>query len=340
MGDPTAPAAPTPRLENATIVEPSDTEPQPTTTAHETSRSRVRTFAIMVGLCAAVFLAALNQTVVGTAIPTISTDLKSASGYAWIGASYLLANAVAAPIWSRLSDIWGRKVILLTAVALYFVFSTICAVSKSMKMLIVGRSFQGAAGGGLIQIVYAIISDMFSMRTRTFYLGLLQMMWATAGGLGPLIGGIFAEYASWRWVFWMNLPIAFVVFSILWVFLDVHNPKTQILPGLKAIDWYGCLALTAFMVTFLLGLNFGGHMLAGRMIAWSSPLVICLLVAGGVMAVVFILCERRAQLPLLPLEAFKSISNVGVLAIGFAHDWVSTTSFQDLMCGLKTPSNT
>jgi MFS family permease len=147
----------------------------------------------MVGLCAAVFLAALNQTVVGTAIPTISTDLRSASGYAWIGAAYLLANAVAAPIWSKLSDIWGRKVILLTAVALYFAFSTICAVSRTMEMLIIGRSLQGAAGGGLIQIVYAIISDMFSMRTRTFYLGLLQMMWATAGGLGPLIGGIFAN---------------------------------------------------------------------------------------------------------------------------------------------------
>lgn len=325
MGTPTTPTAPPPQLEPITIVEPSDAEPQSAPLPAEPSRSRLRTSFIMLGLCAAVFLAALNQTVVGTAIPTISTDLRSASGYAWIGAAYLLANAIAAPIWSRLSDIWGRKVILLTAVALYFVFSTVCAVSRSMDMLIAGRALQGAAGGGLIQIVYAIISDMFSMRTRTFYLGLLQMMWATAGGLGPLIGGIFAEYASWRWVFWMNLPIAFVVFSVLWVFLDVHNPKTQIVPGLKAIDWYGCFSLTAFMVTFLLGLNFGGHMLAGRMIAWSSPLVICLLVAGGVMAVVFVLCERKARIPLLPLEALKSMSNVGVLIIGFAHDWVSTT---------------
>jgi MFS family permease len=323
MGNQTASVAPNLRLENLTIVEPSDAGPQTDATAPGTSRSRLRTCAIMVGLCAAVFLAALNQTIVGTAIPTISTDLKSASGYAWIGAAYLLANAVGAPIWSKLSDIWGRKAILLTAVALYFAFSTICAVSKTMAMLIIGRSLQGAAGGGLIQIVYAIISDMFSMRTRTFYLGLLQMMWAAAGGLGPLIGGIFAEYASWRWVFWINLPIAFVVFCVLWAFLDVHNPKTQIIPGLQAIDWYGCLSLAAFMVTFLLGLNFGGHMIAGHMVAWSSPLVVCLLVAGGVMAFVFILCERKARLPLLPLEAFKSASNVGVLIIGFSHDWVS-----------------
>lgn len=330
MRSPTASTTPTPRLDSFTIVEPSDAEPQPATTAPGTTRSQLRTFAIMVGLCATVFLAALNQTVVGTAIPTISTDLESASGYAWIGAAYLLANAVAAPIWSKLSDIWGRKGILLTAVTLYFAFSAMCAVSKTMEMLIIGRSLQGAAGGGLIQIVYAIISDMFSMRTRTFYLGLLQMMWATAGGLGPLIGGIFAEYVSWRWIFWINLPIAFVVFCILWAFLDVHNPKTQIIPGLQAIDWYGCLSLAAFMVTFLLGLNFGGHMLAGHMSAWSSPLVVCLLTSGGVMAAVFILCERKARFPLLPLEAFKSMSNVGVLVIGFAHDWVSA-SFINLL---------
>ncbi|KAF2174828.1 putative MFS transporter [Zopfia rhizophila CBS 207.26] len=291
--------------------------------ASGTIRSHFRIFAMMIGLCAAVFLAALNQTVVATAIPTISNDLKSASGYAWISAAYLLANAVAAPIWSKLSDIWGRKLILLTAVALYFLFSIICAVSQSMQMLIIGRSFQGAAGGGLVQIVYATISDIFSMRARTFYLGLLQMMWATAGGLGPVVGGILAEYASWRWVFWINLPISFIAFFVLWAFLDVHNPKTKIIPGLQAVDWYGILSMLTFMVTLLLGLNFGGNMFT-----WSSPLVICLLVSGVAMAAVFILCERKARLPLVPLDLFGTISNVGALVIGFTHDWaVFSTEF-------------
>lgn len=266
------------------------------------------------------FLAALNQTVVATAIPTISNEFKSASGYAWISAAYLLANAVAAPIWSKLSDIWGRKVILLTAVALYFSFSIICAVSQSMQMLIIGRSFQGAAGGGLIQIVYATISDIFSMRERTFYLGLLQIMWATAGGLGPLIGGMFVEYVSWRWVFWINLPISFIVFCVLWAFLDVHNPKTKMIPGLQAVDWYGSFSLLTFMVTLLLGLNFGGNVFS-----WSSPLVICLLVFGLLMTAVFVLCERKARFPLVPLDLFQTVSNIGALVIGFTHDWVSAT---------------
>lgn len=335
------PATATSQLDHISIIEAADWDPQSNVAASETTRSRFQTFAIMFGLCvriptarfkstadndkirykqAAVFLAALNQTVLATAIPTISSDLKSASGFAWISAAYLLAGAIAAPIWSKLSDIWGRKSILLTAVALYFSFSIICAVSQSMQMLIIGRSFQGAAGGGLIQTVYATISDIFSMRTRTFYLGLLQISWATAGGLGPLIGGLFAQYVSWRWVFWINLPISFIVFCVLWAFLDVHNPKTGIVSGLQAVDWYGSFSLLAFMVTLLLGLNFGGNMFA-----WSSPLVICLLVSGVLMAAVFILCERKARFPLVPLDILGEMSNVGVFIIGFTHDWASAS---------------
>ncbi|KAF2011628.1 putative MFS transporter [Aaosphaeria arxii CBS 175.79] len=280
------------------------------------SRTQLRTFAIMTGLCATVFLAALNQTSVATAIPTITRELNSASGYAWISAAYFLANAAAAPIWSKLSDIWGRKLILLTAVALYFVFSIICATAITMQMLIIGRALQGVAGGGLLQIVYATISDIFSMRARTFYLGLLQLMWATAGGLGPLVGGIFAQYVTWRWIFWINLPIAFIVFVVLWIFLDVHDPKTGIIPGLQAIDWFGIFSLLACMVTFLLGLNFGRNNAA-----WSSPLVICLLVTGVAMATVFVFFEKKARSPIIPMELFGNMSNVGTMVIGFTHDW-------------------
>jgi MFS family permease len=169
----------------------------------------------------------------------------------------------------------------------------------------------------LIQIVYATISDMFSMRERTFYLGMLQMMWASAGGLGPLLGGFFVEYVSWRWVFWINLPLSFIVFCVLWMFLDVYNPKTRIFPGLQAVDWYGSFSLLTFMVTLLVGLNFGGNLFA-----WGSPLVICLLISGILMVAVFVLCERKARFPLTPLDIFGTVSNVGVLIIGFTHDWV------------------
>lgn len=254
-----------------------------------------------------------------TAIPTISNDLGSDAGYAWIGAAYLLANAIAAPIWTKLSDIWGRKAVLLIAVALYAGFSIICALAPRMAVLIAGRALQGSAGGGLVQVVYAVIADLFSMRTRALYLALLQTMWAAAGGLGPLVGGALAERASWRYIFWINLPIAAVAFVVLAVWLDAYNPKTSMREGLRAVDWPGIASLLVFMVALLLGLNFGG-----TLFPWPSPVVISLLVGGAVVAAVFVMCEKRARLPLVPLDIFGKISNVGALIIGFAHDWVST----------------
>ena len=145
--------------ENFELGEVGGTLPEP-----EMARSKLRMLAILVALFLSLFTAALDQTIVATAIPTISAQLHSASGYTWIGGAYLLANAAAAPIWSKLSDIWGRKPILLAAVATFFGSSIICAKASSMKMLIVGRSLQGTAGGGLIQLVNIAISDLFSMR--------------------------------------------------------------------------------------------------------------------------------------------------------------------------------
>ena len=184
-------------------------------------------------------------------------------------------------------------------------------------MLIAGRALQGTAGGGLVQVVYAVIADLFNMRSRTLYLALLQTMWAAAGGLGPFVGGALAERASWRWIFWMNLPIASVAFVVLWVFLDAYNPKTGMREGLRAVDWPGIASLLVFMVALLLGLNFGG-----TLFPWNSPAVICLLVGGALMAAVFICWEKKARLPLVPVGLFGVLSNVGVLIIGFAHDWV------------------
>lgn len=146
-------------LESSELSEVGGTLPGP-----ERARSKLKLFAILTALFLSLFIAALDQSIVATAIPTISAELHSASGYIWIGGAYFLANAAAAPIWSKLSDIWGRKPILLAAVATFFGSSIICARASSMKMLIVGRSLQGTAGGGLIQLVNIVISDLFSMR--------------------------------------------------------------------------------------------------------------------------------------------------------------------------------
>jgi MFS family permease len=146
----------------------------------------------------ALFVAALDQTIVSTALPTIASELHSASGYTWVGSAYLLANAAAAPIWAKLSDIWGRKLILLVSVAWFFVSSIICATAPSMSVLIAGRALQGVGGGALIQVTIITISDLFSMRLRTLFIGLMEFMWALAGGIGPIVGGVFSESVSWR----------------------------------------------------------------------------------------------------------------------------------------------
>lgn len=151
----------------------------------EAQRTKLQTTLIMVGLCSAVFLAALDVTIVTVAIPTISADFNSTAGYTWIGSAYLLANAAAAPSWGKLSDIWGRKPILLTAVGVFWVGSLLAGVSVNMGMLIVARAVQGIGGGGLMNLCNICVSDLFSMRKRGLYMGIISLVWALAGGFGP-----------------------------------------------------------------------------------------------------------------------------------------------------------
>ena len=192
---------------------------------------------IIIALFLSLFLAALNATIVATA--TITSDLNSPSGYAWIGGAYLIANAAGATIWAKLSDIWGYKPILLGAVALFIVSSIMCTLAEDMKMVIAGRVVQVTAGGGLITMVNIIISNIFSMRRRSLFLGLCEAIWAIAGAIGPLLGGVLTDLASWRWCWWINLPSCGIAFFIIVFFLDVHNPRTPLVAGVKAIDWAG-----------------------------------------------------------------------------------------------------
>lgn len=283
-------------------------------------RSKTRLFFILTGLYNALFFAALNQTIVSTAIPTIASELHSGAGYTWIGGAYLLANAASAPIWAKLSDIWGRKPILLGAVALFFVSSIICATSVSMTMLIAARALQGTAGGGIFQLVIIVISDLFSVRRRTIFFGFLEVMWALASGVGPILGGVFAQGPGWQWIWWINLPLSGLTFVLLAVFLDVHNPRTRIGEGLKALDWAGTLSILGVTLMLLLGLEFGGEAFS-----WDSPTVICLIVFGSLMSLVFIWSEKKlAKYPLMPPAIFNNRSNIACLAVDFIHAFVST----------------
>ncbi|KAL4802938.1 major facilitator superfamily domain-containing protein [Aspergillus unguis] len=283
--------------------------------AEQPKRGTWRIGAILIALALSLFISALDQTIVATATPTIAADLHSGGGYVWIGGAYLLANAASGNIWANLSDIWGRKPILLAAVALFFVSSIICATALDMGMLIVGRSIQGVAGGGLIQLILIIISDLFSVRRRSLFMGLMECIWTIAGALGPVLGGSFTESVSWRWIFWINLPVCGTAFVLLILFLDVHNPKTSIMEGIKVVDWAGSLSILAISVMVLLGLDFGGDTFP-----WDSPKVICLIVFGALMSIAFIYSEKRlAKYPLMPLHIFKSGSNIACFLVDFTH---------------------
>ncbi|KAF7554726.1 hypothetical protein G7Z17_g2706 [Cylindrodendrum hubeiense] len=281
-------------------------------------RTKLRLYSILSGLYLALFVAALDQTIIAIAIPTICAELHSAVGYVWVGGAYLLATAATGPIWAKFSDIWGRKYVLLGAVGLFAAASVIAALSTNMTMLIAGRALQGTGSGGLMQLVTIIISDLFSVRKRSLYLGYVGFVWALAGSAGPLIGGAFTQSASWRWCFWINLPICAVTFILLLVFLDVHNPRTKLLEGAKAVDWVGTFSILAITLLLLVGLDLGG-----AIFPWNSPKVVCLLVFGTAMIGFFIFTEQRlAKYPLIPLDVFKNWSNNATFIVAFTHAMV------------------
>ncbi|KAL2862085.1 major facilitator superfamily domain-containing protein [Aspergillus pseudodeflectus] len=305
--------------DDALIPRPSENIPEQCETETETgntkTRSKWRIGATLLALSLSLFISALDQTIVATATPTIAADLHSGGGYVWIGGAYLLGNAASGNIWANLSDIWGRKPILLSAVALFFVSSIVCATAIHMPMLIAGRSIQGVAGGGLIQLILITISDLFSVRLRSLFLGLIEFIWTIAGALGPVLGGSFTETISWRWIFWINLPVCGTAFVLLILCLDVHNPKTPFLEGIKAVDWFGSFFILAISIMVLLGLDFGGDTFP-----WDSPKVICLIVFGALMSIAFIYSEKRlAKYPLMPLDIFKSGSNLACFLVDFTH---------------------
>ncbi|KAF5872064.1 putative major facilitator superfamily transporter protein [Botrytis fragariae] len=292
--------------------------PGPSPQDPEASRTKLQTTIIMLSLCASVFLAALDVSIITTALPTISEHFHSNAGYTWIGSAYLLANAASTPSWGKFSDIWGRKPILLIAAGVFFIGSLLAATSVSIGMLIVARAIQGIGGGGLIILVNICISDLFSMRKRGAYFGLIGMTWAFASAIGPLLGGVFTQKVSWRWCFYINLPITGTVAIALFFYLHLDNPKTPVWDGLKAVDWFGSLLIIGGTLMVLLGLEFGGVTKP-----WDSATVICLIIFGIVVAGLFVLNEWKfARYPVMPLRLFKHASNVAALGVCFCHGFV------------------
>ncbi|KAI2604249.1 MFS general substrate transporter [Hypoxylon fragiforme] len=281
----------------------------------EKGRTKLETTLVVLALCSALFLAALDVTIIATAIPTITEQFQSPAGYTWIGAAYLLANSATVPSWGKISDIWGRKPILLAAVAIFWIGSLLCALSVSIGMLIAARAIQGIGGGGIIVLVNICVGDLFSMRKRGMYYAFFGMVWAVASAIGPVLGGVFTTKATWRWCFYVNLPISGVGFAVLLFVLKLHNPRTPVREGLVAIDWLGSLLIIGGTLMFLFGLEFGGVTYP-----WNSAPTICLIVFGLVTIGLFIAVEKwYAKYPVIPLRLFKFGKNISTFGICFAH---------------------
>ncbi|OXV07752.1 hypothetical protein Egran_04484 [Elaphomyces granulatus] len=205
----------------------------------------------------------------------------------------------------KISDIWGRKPILLLANFVFLVASLICAVSTSLSMVIVGRAIQGVGSGGLIVLVNICVTDLFSVRERPIYYGMFGVTWAIASALGPLIGGAFTAKVTWRWCFFLNLPIGGFSFVAL-LFLSIETPKTPLLAGLRAIDWIGTVTSIGGTLMFLLGLEF-----ASVTYPWNSPTVVCLIIFGPAVWVLFIFAEWRfARYAIMPSRLFRDWHNI------------------------------
>ncbi|KAI4217293.1 MAG: hypothetical protein LQ351_000602 [Letrouitia transgressa] len=283
------------------------------------ARSKGKTALIMLALCIAVFLAALDTTIITTAVPTIADRFHaSEADYTWIGSAYLLAASASTPTWGKFSDIWGRKPILLAANVLFLIASLIAALSTGTKMLLAARALQGTGGGGLIVLANICVSDLFSMRERGKYFGMIGGVWGIASALGPILGGVFTEKVSWRWCFYINLPFDGIAFLIILFYLNIETPKTPLVAGVKAIDWLGSITIVGGTVMFLLGLEYGGVSYP-----WTSATVICLIVFGIITIGLFLLNEWKVAIyPVIPLRLFKYRSNIACLAVSFCHGFV------------------
>ncbi|KAL6904564.1 major facilitator superfamily domain-containing protein [Trichoderma evansii] len=281
----------------------------------EAGRTNVETALIIFALCLALFLAALDISIITTAIPTISNHFDSSAGYIWIGSAYTLGNATFVPTWGKISDIFGRKPTLLAAISIFWIGSLVCAISNSMGMLIAGRAIQGVGGGGAIVLPNICVSDLFSMRKRGMYFGVFGMIWALASSIGPILGGVFTSKVSWRWCFYINLPLSGVGMIILIFVLKLHNPRTNLKEGLAAIDWFGNLLIIGGTLMLLFGLEFGGVQFA-----WDSATVICLIVFGIVTIALFGFYEARfAKYPVMPTRLFRDRTSIASYGVSLMH---------------------
>lgn len=266
---------------------------------------------ILPGLMATLFLAALDGTIVSTAMPRIVADLHGFERYSWVATAYLLTSTVAIPLWAKLSDLAGRKPVLLVVVIGFVIGSALCGAAQGMDQLIAFRAAQGAFGGGVLALVFSAIADIFSPAERGKWMGLFFAMFGLASVVGPLAGGVITETTSWRWVFYVNLPVGMVALLMLAVGFPNVRPRRSL--RWRALDVAGAAVLTLATTALLLGL-----VEAGTTLAWLAPGTLALFTIAAAGLVGFVLVERRAPDPIIPLDLVcnRAVASNVVLCFG------------------------
>lgn len=282
------------------------TSPSPDDLPHPFTHRQILT--VLSGILLCIFLAAIDQTVVIPAVPAMAADLNGFSHLAWIVTAYLLTSTAMTPIYGKLSDIYGRRKLLLVALTIFAIASALCAMATTLGELIAARALQGVGGAGLMAMAQAAIADVVSPRERGRYQVFMASTWGVASTAGPIIGGWATEALSWRWIFWINLPIALV--AMLLCDRALRLLKTR--PREARIDWAGATLLTGAVSAWLLVLTWGGAELA-----WTSPQIIGLGLLGLALVGALVVQERRFPDPLLPPRLFANPVLVRGVAIGF-----------------------
>ncbi|MFC9999001.1 DHA2 family efflux MFS transporter permease subunit [Nocardia sp. NPDC127526] len=274
--------------------------------------SRAGTNLVFATVVVGMLMSALDQTIVSTALPTIVADLGGAGHMAWVVTAYLVTSAIATALAGKFGDLFGYKLVFILSGLIFIVGSMIAGMSQGMTLLIVARAIQGVGGGGLMVTAMALIANVIPLRERGKYQGALGAVFGVTTVLGPTLGGLFTDHLSWRWCFYVNVPVAALMIVMALRFIPSTRAETK-----PIVDYLGIAVVAAAVTTLILGLEWGG-----QEYAWGSPMIIGLFAASAALFALFVLVELRAKEPMLPMKLFRgnvfTVCSILSFIVGFA----------------------